>query len=79
MDAAYVERVRLEELVKENSRSDAEIPEPNWNSMALQRDFEVLGFLAPYVAVRRRSDGQVGTLAFRHHPRVYHSFVPDDS
>jgi hypothetical protein len=27
--------------------------------------------------VRRRSDGQVGTLEFTHHPRVYFGWRPD--
>lgn len=44
---------------------------PVWNTTQLQRDFEVLGFYAPYVAVRRREDGQVGTLKFTHRPRWY--------
>jgi hypothetical protein len=36
--------------------------------------FEVLQFLAPYVEVRRKSDGVHGTLMFRHHPRLYFGF-----
>jgi hypothetical protein len=32
-----------------------------WNTDELTRDFEVIGFLAPFVAVRRRSDGVKGT------------------
>lgn len=37
----------------------------------LQEEYEVLGFLAPYVVVRRRGDGAQGTLMFRDHPRIY--------
>ena len=48
-----------------------------WDTEALQRDFEVIGFLAPYVVVVRRSDGVRGTLCFRHHPRVYFDFRPE--
>ncbi len=40
----------------------------------LQRDFEVVGFAAPFVVVRRRSDGVKGTLEFTHNPRVYFGF-----
>jgi hypothetical protein len=42
-----------------------------WTSRLLQEDFEVLGFAAPFVVVRRRSDGVKGSLEFTHHPRVY--------
>jgi hypothetical protein len=31
----------------------------------------VIGFAATLVVVRRRSDGQLGTLEFTHHPRAY--------
>lgn len=45
--------------------------EQTWDTAALQRDFEVLNFQAPFVVVRRRSDGAVGSLEFTHSPRVY--------
>jgi hypothetical protein len=48
---------------------------PTWNKDELERDFEVLGFMAPLVIVRRKSDGRKGSLRFRHHPRIYFSFV----
>lgn len=47
-----------------------------WDTEALQRDFEVLGFAAPFISVRRKSDGQTGMLEFTHNPRVYFDFVP---
>lgn len=46
-----------------------------WTTEELQRDFEVRGFAAPYVVVRRRSDGAKGLLEFTHNPRVYFNFV----
>ena len=36
----------------------------------------MLGFMAPYVVVRRKSDGQRGSLMFQHDPRFYFSFDP---
>lgn len=45
-----------------------------WNTDELQRDFEVLGFQAPFVVVRRRADGVRGALQFTHQPRVYFDF-----
>lgn len=47
-----------------------------WDTEALQRDFSVIGFCAPYVAVRRKSDGVEGLLEFTHSPRVYLNFSP---
>jgi len=46
-----------------------------WTTAELQRDFEVEGFIAGIVEVRRRSDGARGSLDFDHMPRVYFNFV----
>jgi hypothetical protein len=51
--------------------------EPIWTTDELRRDFEVLGFLAPLVIVRRRADGVKGSLMFRHQPRIYFGFQAD--
>lgn len=48
-----------------------------WTSDELRRDFEVTGFMAPFVVVRRKSDGVVGSLEFTHSPRVYFNFQED--
>lgn len=45
-----------------------------WNPEELSRDFEVLGFLAPFVVVKRKSDGKKGSLEFTHSPRFYYGF-----
>ena len=39
-------------------------------------NFEVLGFLAPIIAVRRRCDGVTGSLTFQGSPRFYFGFEP---
>ena len=46
-----------------------------WDTTQLQKDFEVTGFGFGYCAVRRKSDGQSGSLDFDHNPRFYYSFV----
>lgn len=48
-----------------------------WNTDELQRDFEVLGFMAPFVVAIRRSDGVRGSLEFTHMPRVYYGWKED--
>jgi hypothetical protein len=50
-----------------------------WTTAELTEQFDVLGFAAPFVVVRRRSDGQMGSLEFTHSPRVYFGWRPDDS
>ena len=50
--------------------------EQTWDTQQLQEDFEVKSFLAPYVLVRRKSDGVEGLLEFTHSPRLYFGFTP---
>jgi hypothetical protein len=49
-----------------------------WDTDELRRDFEVVGFMAPIVAVRRKSDGVKGSLEFQHRPRFFFSWQPHD-
>jgi len=46
-----------------------------WDTKELSVDFEVVSFLAPFVSVRRKSDGKWGTMMFQHSPRFYFSFL----
>ena len=48
-----------------------------WDTDQLRADFEVVGFTAPLVVVRRRSDGRKGSLEFQHSPRFYFNFQLD--
>jgi hypothetical protein len=45
-----------------------------WNTEELSLDFEAVGFMAPFVVVRRKSDGKKGSLEFQHNPRFYFNF-----
>jgi len=45
-----------------------------WSTAELSEDFEVLGFAAPVVVVKRKSDGQKGSLFFQARPRYYFGF-----
>jgi hypothetical protein len=47
-----------------------------WDTQQLAEEFEVKGFLAPLVVVRRRADGVVGSLEFQHRPRFFFNFQP---
>ena len=48
-----------------------------WNAAELARDFDVLGFAAPFVVVRGKVDHNLGSLLFQHHPRYYFAFQED--
>lgn len=48
-----------------------------WTTLELQRDFDVEGFMAPFVVVRRKADGVRGTMLFKHDPRIYFEFQED--
>jgi hypothetical protein len=48
-----------------------------WDTQQLAQDFEVIGFLAPYVVVHRRVDGVKGSLEFQHHPRFFFNWQED--
>jgi len=47
-----------------------------WDTAQLQKDFEVIGFMAPLIVVRRKSDGVKGSLMFQSSPRFYFGFEP---
>jgi hypothetical protein len=48
-----------------------------WDTDELRQDFDVKGFLAPFVIVQRKSDQVLGSLMFQHEPRLYFRFAPD--
>ena len=50
-----------------------------WNTDELRREFAVEGFVAPFVVVRRKSDGQRGSVEFQHEPRFYFNFTSNES
>ena len=49
-----------------------------WDTQQLAQDFEVIGFMAPLVVVRRRSDGVKGSLEFQHSPRFFFNWQPHE-
>ena len=45
--------------------------EPVWTTDELREEFEVESFAAPFIIVRRKSDGKKGSITFQHQPRLY--------
>ena len=64
-------------LAANQPAKDLEHATDRWDTDALREQFEVLGFLAPFVVVKRRSDGAKGSLEFTHSPRIYFNWRQD--
>lgn len=60
-----------------NYDSDNAVEGDTYDTQSLQENFTVEGFAAPFVVVRRKSDGVRGTLEFKHQPRLYWGFRPE--
>ena len=73
-------RQRLTEinLVPGSREALAETYGQVWSTSELTEDFEVIGFMAPFVVALRRSDGQKGSLEFQANPRFYFNFAPHE-
>jgi hypothetical protein len=49
-----------------------------WSTDELRASqWEVIGFLAPYVVVKDKVTGKKGTLEFKHSPRFYFNYQAD--
>ncbi len=68
-----VDALRAQQLVAVNA---APAPEGKMTTDEARELYDFIGFQAPYVVVRRKSDGQKGTLTFTHDPRYYFDFTP---
>ena len=73
------EYIRMTLLTKINAEPDSrEALEAKhgqvWDTDQLGEDFDVFGFAAPLVVVRRKSDDQKGSLLFQAEPRIYFAF-----
>ena len=71
-----IRRKRIVEL-NQGDTTRAELEEQYgevWSTDEMTKDFDALGFMAPYIVVRRKADGVRGSLEFRHSPRFYFNF-----
>lgn len=71
---------RMQQAVLNSSATERQALEQRhgkvWSTDELREEFEVIGFGAPLVVVRRRADGQKGSLEFQHDPRFYFNWRP---
>ena len=73
------ESIRRERLIEINlqpgSREALEAKHGQvWTTSEMQQEFDAIGFAAPLIVVRRKSDGVRGSLEFQHSPRMYFNF-----
>ena len=73
-----IRRERLAEInIEPGSREDLEAKFGQvWDTGELSEEFQAIGFMAPLIVVRRRSDGAKGSLEFQHNPRLYFNWQP---
>lgn len=78
-DTEYIRRLRLRQINAEpGTREELEARYGKvWTSEELATEFEVKGFMAPFVVVRRKADGKLGSVEFQHSPRLYFNFQPN--
>ena len=48
-----------------------------WDTDQIREEFEVIGFMAPFVVVKVKATGKKGSLEFQHSPRFYFNFKED--
>jgi hypothetical protein len=49
-----------------------------WSSDELRAsEYEVIGFMAPYVGLRHKTTGKKGSMEFQHSPRFYFNYQED--
>ena len=48
-----------------------------WDTEQLSAEFEVLGFMAPFVGAKNKGTGKKGSLTFQHYPRFYFDWKED--
>lgn len=76
------ESIRREMIATAQPRADLlfndEVGGGRWNTEEFQRDFDVIGFAAPFVVVVRKSDDVKGTVEFTASPeRIYFGWRAD--
>lgn len=75
--AAEEIRRRMQKAINEDALPREELEARHgqvWTTQELSTQFEVMGFGAPLVVVRRKADNIEGSLIFQHYPRFYWGF-----
>lgn len=73
------QRIKLMKQINADPKTREELEQEHgqgnvWNTEEARDAFDFVGFMAPFVAVVRKSDGKEGMLTFQHAPRFYWDF-----
>ena len=68
--------IRSRDYDKERLRLKMKYGGEVWDSKELTEQFIVHGFMAPFLAVTRKSDNKMGSLMFQDTPRLYFAWSP---
>lgn len=82
------ENIRKEIITEVNSQITSENPEIErkrlaekygqvWNTAEVANDFEIEGFMAPFIIAKNKKTGKRGSLMFQHCPRFYFCWQED--
>jgi hypothetical protein len=71
------EATRRAMLESDQPHRDLAAADRSWTTDELREEFEVHGFMAPFVVVTRKRDRVQGSLEFTHSPRRYFNFRED--
>jgi len=80
MTTDNTEQIRREMISTEGSHDRSALESEHgqvWSTDEVRSEFEVVGFMAPFVVVVRRSDSVKGSLQFQGSPRFYYGFKAD--
>jgi hypothetical protein len=78
-ETEMIRRKRMAEL-NQAAAARAELEKRHgkvWDSAQLRVEFEIIGFMAPFVVVKKIAGGEKGSLEFQHDPRFYFNYKAD--
>lgn len=73
-------RRKMAAEINTNPKSREELEDAHgrvWTTDELREDFEVSVFSAPFVIVKSRTTGKLGSLMFQHSPRFFFEYTED--
>lgn len=73
-------RKQMVAALNSNDATKAELEEKHgrvWTTDEMRKEFDALGFMAPYIIVCNKDTGERGSLMFTHSPRLYFAWKPE--
>lgn len=74
------ENIRKQLELNSDEATKAELEQKHgrvWTTDEMRDEFEPLGFMSPFIVVRKKDTGERGSLMFTHSPRFYFAWQPE--